>query len=459
MIQSRPWRAFLLASAAIAVPVSGLQAQPGSLDPAFDGDGRALLDVGEVDVAYAVALEPDGSVVAFGSTETAGDPGSREGLMLRFAAGGEVVLTRTYPSNGFGCSAPLAFFSAERQPDGEFLVGGYRQTDCSGVERDFVVRRLDAAGGLQQAFDPPTFQGATENARAAVVAPDGTVVAAGWSSLDASNTGIYDIAIARWLADGALDPSFSDDGELRVDIAGDYDFAYDLAVDASGRILACGFSRVAGQLDLLLLRLQADGTPDPAFGDDGVLLMDFEGLDDTGRSLALDAQGRILVAVQSDADSGNARRMLVLRLLADGAPDLAFGAGGVAQVGFGTDAASPAALALDSLGRILVAGTRANLPGDEASQDFAIAVLDDGGQPLAAFGTAGVQTVGFTPGPSDVAMGLAVDEGNRRLAVVGYSGMRDPDDVLLRDVAVAVLEGPPGAAIFSDGFEDPAAIP
>ena len=126
-----------------------------------------------------------------------------------------------------------------------------------------------------------------------------------------------------------------------------------LAVRADGRVLAAGYRNQGSRSDLLLLGLQADGSPDPAFGKDG--WVDFDGgRDDVAYAVALLADGRILVAGSSqnatDADG------LVLRVFPDGRADPEFGAAGVVRLGsVGT---ADHALAVSALGdgAALVAG-------------------------------------------------------------------------------------------------------
>jgi uncharacterized delta-60 repeat protein len=74
-------------------------------------------------------------------------------------------------------------------------------------------------------------------AQAVLVQADGRILAAG--SGVAGGTSV-DFAVARYLADGSLDPRFNNDGLVTTDFVGYLDEIRDLAVDASGRVVAGG---------------------------------------------------------------------------------------------------------------------------------------------------------------------------------------------------------------------------
>src|SRR5438552_15951560 len=79
------------------------------------------------------------------------------------------------------------------------------------------------------------------------------------------------------------------------------------------------------------------GDLDPMFGVDGIVTTDFSPFSiDGGRAIALESDGRIVVAGQG-GPSGSVGGFGLARYLADGALDRAFGGGGVVtDVGGGT---------------------------------------------------------------------------------------------------------------------------
>ena len=70
------------------------------------------------------------------------------------------------------------------------------------------------------------------------VQPDGTIVVAGWTSVD------DDLAVYRLTADGKPDNSFDDDGARGIDAVGD-ERVYAVALQADGEIVVAGDSYVA----------------------------------------------------------------------------------------------------------------------------------------------------------------------------------------------------------------------
>src|SRR5262249_19285289 len=80
----------------------------------------------------------------------------------------------------------------------------------------------------------------------------------------------YDFALARFNPDGTPDATFgAAPGKLSIDFAGDSDGANAVAMDASGRIVAAGYAYVGGNESLALARFLPNGVLDPTFGTGG----------------------------------------------------------------------------------------------------------------------------------------------------------------------------------------------
>ena len=98
-------------------------------------------------------------------------------------------------------------------------------------------------------------------ANAVAVQPDGMIVAVG-AAAGPSNTGEF--AVARYEAGGSLDPTFSGDGMLTTPIAGGGDEARSVAIQSNGRIVVAGtdsWQRFA------VVRYRPNGALDPTFGE------------------------------------------------------------------------------------------------------------------------------------------------------------------------------------------------
>ena len=86
--------------------------------------------------------------------------------------------------------------------------------------------------------------------------------------------------------EGALDTTFGDGGSVRTDLRDGTEAALDVALDAEGRIVVAGR---AGDFntDFALVRYLPDGSVDPGFADDGQLYVDFFMLLDIAESVAI----------------------------------------------------------------------------------------------------------------------------------------------------------------------------
>ncbi len=95
------------------------------------------------------------------------------------------------------------------------------------------------------------------------------------------NTGNSDFALARYNSNGSLDNSFDGDGKLTTDFFGSDDYASSLAIQTDGKIVVAG--RADNQyyrLDFALARYNSNGSLDNSFDGDGKLTTDFFGNND-----------------------------------------------------------------------------------------------------------------------------------------------------------------------------------
>lgn len=265
----------------------------GRPDPAFGPGGRAT--AGLPAVPQALAALPDGRVLVAGGTRgLSADPA---------ATASALALTRLLPTGA---------------PDPAFGVGGQVLTALDASASAFSVWPLPDGGALVGGV-ALSFEGGTYNR---------------W-------------VVARYTADGALDPAFGDGG---VATARQDRFAATrpsgVAVDASGRVLTAGFlsSGVC-----TLGRLLPSGQLDPAWAFEAAtdlrVLPDGSALIGTGLGAAepgpdvslalLPGGGAVLGGCAQfvpDASGQERARPVLARLDPDGGPDRAFGAEGFQPV-------------------------------------------------------------------------------------------------------------------------------
>jgi uncharacterized delta-60 repeat protein len=207
--------------------------------------------------------------------------------------------------------------------DGKIIAAG--GVDINGGR--FGLARYNPDGSLDSTFDgnglvSTNFPGRFDSAFDVVLQADGKIVAAGGAG--------DDFALARYNADGSLDTTFDGDGKVTTDISG-FDVAFGVAIQPSdGKIVAAGMSLSLGQF--ALARYNTDGTLDTSFGGDGKVTTNFTGGDDRADLLAVQADGKI-VAAGTAGFSRNARFALA-RYNTDGTLDTSFGGDGKVRTDF-----------------------------------------------------------------------------------------------------------------------------
>jgi uncharacterized delta-60 repeat protein len=148
------------------------------------------------------------------------------------------------------------------------------------------------------------------------------------------------IAVVRLDPNGAIDSSFGQNGIRQFDLgpnAGNVgDTVWSLARDAQDRLLV--FAAAKGpetrvDRDRVVIRLTADGTPDITFATEGIYTLDAGNLNDNARNGIVLPDGHIMAAGYASQPTGtgtqSANRAVLLRLHDDGTPDESFGYQGV----------------------------------------------------------------------------------------------------------------------------------
>ena len=155
----------------------------------------------------------------------------------------------------------------------------------------------------------------------------------------------------RYNTNGSLDSSFGTAGFVTTLIGSIYDFGNSVAVQGDGKILVAGASSSGtNNYDFAVARYMTDGTLDSSFGTGGIVTTPIGG-DDFGQSVAVQSSGKILVAGYSRIGSASYYFTLV-RYNSGGSLDSSFGTGGIVT----TESGQGYGMALQSDGNILVTG-------------------------------------------------------------------------------------------------------
>jgi len=221
--------------------------------------------------------------------------------------------------------------------------------------------------------------------------------------------------VARYSSAGVLDTTFDGDGVALLDL-GATDTALSLAIQSNGRIVVAGSSG-----GFAVVRLNPNGSLDSTFGHGGIVLGNYggSGIGARANAVAIDRDGRIVIAGSSgDAGVNGGGNFGVARLNAEGTFDTSFSGDGRFTRDFG-GVDSAAALALRSDGRIVVAGTANGGSASGRRSDFAVAVIGSTGIDT-SFGAGAVNSpVTDLGGCSDGASAVAVQPDNKILVAGG----------------------------------------
>jgi uncharacterized delta-60 repeat protein len=176
-----------------------------------------------------------------------------------FGSGGKRLLALS-PSSGTDEA-----FAMTLDDEGRILVAGY----SSGPRQQMAVARLDASGALDPSFGGVGYVkldvGVRARAQAIALQPDGRIVVAGFAVLLPS--GIEQFVAARLLDDGTLDPEFGEGGVVSTSFGTRDARAAAVALQPDdGAVVVAGWSRNTANRDLAVVRYGASGALDPTFG-------------------------------------------------------------------------------------------------------------------------------------------------------------------------------------------------
>jgi uncharacterized delta-60 repeat protein len=249
---------------------------------------------------------------------------------------------------------------------------------------------------------------------------DGKIVVAGSVNFS-EHSSDTNFALARYNPDGSLDTTFARGGWTEIDFDGDDDRAYAVAMQ-DDKIIVVGeaVNLTNYSVDFALARLNSDGKLDDTFGDRGLVLTDFlNRSSDVGRSVALQADGKIIVAGSVATFGDNPREYFALaRYTPDGILDLSFGDGtGQVITNFNDTLDRAQAVCVQSDGKIVAAGSTTSSDGSQT--DFALARYNPDGSVDSTFGTYGEVTTEFGQ-REDIAYALAI-QADKKLVVAGTS--------------------------------------
>lgn len=441
----------------------------GSLDTSFGVDGKVTTSIGFSDSATALAIQTDGKIVAAGFCSAPAPCASSYAFaVVRYNSNGS--LDPTFGSDGNGIvttditgSGESSFaLSVAIRPDGKIVTAGYVNTSPGTA---FAVVRYNSDGSLDTGFDSDgivttVIQMGTNKAKSVAIQLDGKIIAAGDSnqfsafarynsdgSLDPSfgtdgivvaslggnsvinsvsiqsdgrvvgagyvfNGTSNDFAIARLNSDGSFDDTFDTDGIVLTPIGTSNEQSYAVAINsADGTIVAAGSSYIVDD-DFAVVRYNSDGSLDASFGVGGKVTTDIDTEITQGYATAVQSDGKIIAVGWTY--NGIQQKFAVVRYNANGSFDNSFDSDGKVTTAFGIFGSSASAVAIQSDGKIVVAGT------DYSANDFAVVRYNTNGSLDTSFGLNGKVITNVSGGDLAYAMAIQADG---KIVVVGSEGV------------------------------------
>ncbi len=411
-------------------------ATAGDLDTTFGTGGLVTTDLIVPGSPHSLAMQNVGKLIVAGSSD--------QGLDTRW----DFAATRHNPDGSLDTSfgvqgrAVIDFGSTSEllhvdfvsgmatQPDGKIILAGYTQSiqflsvpiydeygDIVDIETlestisiDGALVRLNVDGSVDNSFGTGGKQtidfGLGEaSLQDVAVQPDGKIVLAGYTSLGEAG---YDIVVARLNSDGSLDSDFDGDGVQSIDFGFD-EVGLSMAVQGDGKIVVAGNSFDQEQ-GTVVIRLNQNGTLDSSFDNDGKVKLQTDLL---GYSVAVQTDGKLVLAGYAINES-TGFDFAVARLNNNGTLDSSFDGDGKQTIDFGFDD-SASSMLVQPDGKIVLVG---NVVSGSAIS-FAVARLNTNGQLDASFSTDGRTTIDFGS-TSEIAQSVAI-QADLKIIIAGMS--------------------------------------
>ena len=306
------------------------------------------------------------------------------------------------------------------QRDGKIVVAGVA---FAAHKSDFALVRYNTDGSLDRTFNRTgkvtTTIGGAAGANSVAMQRDGKIVLAGYST-DASK---QDFALTRYNADGTLDTSFNNTGKVTCAVGTDKDQARSVAVQSDGKIVVAGHSSTDRKCKFALVRYNTDGTLDTTFNSTGKVTTAIGSGKDDGYCVALQTDGKILVAGNS-FDGNRGYEFALVRYNTDGSLDTSFNGTGKVTTIIGRDGSADS-VAVQSDGKIVLAGSC--FTGRQSA--FALARYNTDGSLDTSFNGTGTLTTDI--GGGDAAHSVTV-QSDGKIVVAGSTTVGNANFALVR---------------------------
>ncbi len=306
--------------------------EAGDLDLSFGVDGNVITDLGNgYDLCTGLVIQPDQKVVIGGIAQ--GGDGYSHPTLIRMNTDGTldntfgnagVASTDALVGASYGTSDPLII-----QPDGKLLFAFMKFQEG---ERSMAVIRFNSDGSIDSTFGVDGVASVLvfeyyDYVTSVVLQPDGKILVVGYGHYFSGNS--FKMCAVRFNDDGSLDESFADNG---IFIYADSDgsrYIMDVKLQSDGKIVMAGHWVMTGYYQYGILRLNEDGSFDDTFGTDGISLINVTNGYDVPQYIRIRPDGSILIGGSATAEGSSENILAMICLNANGTLDENFGNNGI----------------------------------------------------------------------------------------------------------------------------------
>ncbi len=356
---------------------------PGDLDTTFNGTGVVTTSIGAVAATKSVAVYSDDKIVAAGFSSSGGN--GPNFAVVRYLEDGQ--RDDTFNDTGIVTTSVGGDFesgtSVAIQSDDKIVVVGYTE---SNNKDNFALVRYTITGSLDTDFKnngivTTAISDNDDWATSVALQPDEKIIVSGTANENSGDNGYS--AIVRYNSNGDLDLDFNGTGIVTGPIG------TDVAIQPDGRIIVAGSYKIApSKYKFGVMRHTISGTVDTAFGNAGVITTPIGNASDYGNSVAIQPDGKIVVAGTSEKNDALNQNIAIVRYTGDGNLDPTFNGTGIITTSIG-DTASGWSVNIQSDGKIVVGGYSSK---DGISYDVTLVRYNSDGSLDTGFGSSGIVT-------------------------------------------------------------------
>ncbi len=398
--------------------VTTSMAVPGDLDPTFGSGGKVITSVrGYISEAgTSTALQADGKIVVAGSSGDGFMGSDWDFAVVRynpdgtfdttFGVGGKIT---TPVSDSIDLANSVAI-----QPDGKIVVAGIALP--IGRQADFAVVRYNSDGSLDTSFDGDgkvitPIGNAPDGATSVKIQDDGKIIVVGFSG---GTTDSQDLAVVRLNSNGSLDTTFDGDGIVLTNTGSIADYAHSVAIQSDGKIVVGGVGGNGFKIMPAVVRYNSNGSLDATFGNNGIVTTPILSQVDELYEIAIQPDGKIVGIGRVNTPAPVSSDFLVVRYNINGSLDSSFDGDGIVITAISNSNDSASSIAIQANGKIVVAGGSVG----NGNIDFAAARYNSNGSLDSSFGNGGIVITPMSTTSDDSAASVVIQP-NGKIILAG----------------------------------------